>query len=163
MTIHGGLSRGLLGPVFLLAPLALLSLKTAHGTRLLAAAVIFALVWPANVDTRFLIPAAPFLALALGLALAPVRWAIPLVLLGARVCIVAHGRAAVLRSAGHARAALSAEGGAAHRAGRGDADIPAARLSRSRACSTVWFAGKRPRLRRSARRPRAYTSREVLV
>lgn len=81
MTIHGGLSRSLLGPVFLLAPLALLSLKRRTGRRLLAAAGVFALLWPANVDTRFLIPAAPFLALALGLVLAPVRWAIPVVVL----------------------------------------------------------------------------------
>ncbi len=162
MTIHGGLSRSLLGPVFLLAPLALLSLRRRTGRRLLAAAGVFALAWPANVDTRFLIPAAPFLALALGWPLAPVRWAIPRRAARARICILAHGRTAVLRSAGHARAAFSAEGGAADRAGRGDARIPAARVHggayarpRGSAASGRVFAFSTP--------PQAYTSRDVLV
>src|SRR5581483_3946635 len=54
MTVRGHLSRGLLGPVFLLAPLALFALRWPRGRRLLAAAAVFALAWPANVDTRFL-------------------------------------------------------------------------------------------------------------
>jgi Dolichyl-phosphate-mannose-protein mannosyltransferase len=81
MTIRGHLSRGLLGPAFLLAPIALLTLRWPKGRRLLLAAGVFASVWPANVDTRFLIPAVPFLALAMGLVLERVRAAIPLVLL----------------------------------------------------------------------------------
>jgi hypothetical protein len=69
LTMRGGLVTGLFGPVFLLAPLALLSLRNRHGRRLLLAAVVFALPAYFNTGTRFLIPSAPFLALAMGLGL----------------------------------------------------------------------------------------------
>jgi hypothetical protein len=81
MTIQGHLSRSLLGPVFLLTPLALYSLRWSRGRRLLAVGATFAATWMANVDTRFLIPAVPFVALALGLVLERIRGAIPIVLL----------------------------------------------------------------------------------
>ena len=71
VTTFGSLS-GLLGPVFLLAPLALLSLRQAAGRQLLIAATVFGAPFAANVSTRFLIPAMPFTALALCLVLARV-------------------------------------------------------------------------------------------
>ena len=69
VTVYGGKIPGFLGPVFLLAPFALLSLRHPLGRRLLAAAALFSVPMAFNADTRFLMPAMPFLALALGLAL----------------------------------------------------------------------------------------------
>ena len=68
VTTYGSLS-GLLGPVFLLSPLALLSLRRSEGRRLLAAAAVFAATYFSNIGARFLIPALPFVALAMMLAL----------------------------------------------------------------------------------------------
>jgi hypothetical protein len=73
ITVRGRQLQGTLGPVFLLAPLALAAaLRGAHGRRILAAGVLFALPWFANLGTRFLIPAVPFIALAMAMTL--VRW-----------------------------------------------------------------------------------------
>ena len=69
LTVDGGVLGGLLGPVFLLAPVALLAARSALGRRALLAAVLFGLPWAANVGTRVLIPALPFAGLALALAL----------------------------------------------------------------------------------------------
>jgi hypothetical protein len=69
ITLYGARIPGFLGPVFLLAPLAILALPYRHGRRLLAAAAIFSLPIFFNAATRFLLPGMPFLALALGLAL----------------------------------------------------------------------------------------------
>ncbi len=79
--VRGRVLCGVLGPVFLLAPLGLLALRERAGRRLLAAALLFGSVYPLNIGTRFLIPPAPFLALALGLVLARARGMAPLVLL----------------------------------------------------------------------------------
>ncbi len=65
LTLRGGQLQGTLGPVFLLAPIGLLSLRTRQGRRLLLAAVVFGVPYFANIGTRFLIPALPFLALAM--------------------------------------------------------------------------------------------------
>ena len=70
LTMRGSLVTGLFGPVFLLAPFALLGLRHRQGRRLLLAAVLFALPTYFNTGARFLIPSAPFLALAMGLGLA---------------------------------------------------------------------------------------------
>lgn len=67
-TVRGEVLHGFLGPVFLLAPLALLALRRAEGRRLLLAAAVFALTYPWNVGARFLIPSLPFVSLAMGLA-----------------------------------------------------------------------------------------------
>jgi hypothetical protein len=69
MTTRGAKTGGVLGPVFLLAPLSLLALRRAAGRRLLLAALVFLLTYPTNVATRFLMPAATFLgpAIAMGL------------------------------------------------------------------------------------------------
>jgi len=50
---------GLLGPVFLLAPLALFSLRRKEGRRLLLAALVFGANYFDNIGTRFLIPSLP--------------------------------------------------------------------------------------------------------
>ena len=68
LTVRGLVLGGIAGPLFLLAPLALLALRLPLGRRVLLAAVWFALPYPLNIGTRFLIPALPFLSLALALA-----------------------------------------------------------------------------------------------
>jgi hypothetical protein len=69
ITLYGAHIPGFLGPVFLLAPFALLALRHRQGRRLLAAAAVFSLPIFFNVATRFLMPGMPFLALALGIAM----------------------------------------------------------------------------------------------
>lgn len=71
---RGALTNGLLGPIFFLAPLALLSLRSTAGRRLLAAAAVLLAVYPTNVGTRFLIPCLPFVSLALAMAMAERTW-----------------------------------------------------------------------------------------
>lgn len=50
------------GAIFLLAPLSLLALCSAPGRRLMLAAAAFLLPYPMNIDARFLLPAAVFIA-----------------------------------------------------------------------------------------------------
>jgi hypothetical protein len=69
VTVKGEKLQGFFGPVFLLMPLALLSLRQREGRRLLAAGAIFAIPWFFNIGTRFLIPALPPLSVALAMAL----------------------------------------------------------------------------------------------
>jgi hypothetical protein len=76
--LRGGPVGSLMGPVFLLAPLALLALRTTHGRRLLLAALVFSVPKVFNIDTRFLIPSLPFVSLAMGLALAASWGVLPL-------------------------------------------------------------------------------------
>jgi len=78
VTVHGETLGGLLGPVFLAAPMALLALRTRNGRRLLAPCVLILATYFGNVGTRFLIPSLPFMALAMALALQP---AVPLLIL----------------------------------------------------------------------------------
>jgi hypothetical protein len=70
VTVRGGALCGLLGPMFLLAPLGLLALRSSAGRNLLLAAAVFLIPYTANIGTRFLIPALPFVALSMGLAVA---------------------------------------------------------------------------------------------
>lgn len=74
LTVKGERLQGFFGPVFLLAPLALLSLRRPAGRRLLLAGAVFALPWFLNIGSRFLIPALPPLALAMALALERPQW-----------------------------------------------------------------------------------------
>jgi len=67
---RGDVVQGLVGPVFVLAPLALLAARRREGRRLLAAGLVFALPYTQNIGARFLIPALPFVSLGMGLALA---------------------------------------------------------------------------------------------
>ncbi|MBK9171181.1 MAG: glycosyltransferase family 39 protein [Bryobacterales bacterium] len=72
VTVRGVTLGGLLGPVFLLAPLALAAFWHPRGRGLLLSGAWFGSVYFANIGTRFLIPPLPFLALALALTLT--RW-----------------------------------------------------------------------------------------
>lgn len=72
VTVRGQVLGGFLGPIFLLAPLALFSLRFSAGRQLLLAGTVFLLPFPANIGTRFLIPPLPFWAF--GMALAMEAW-----------------------------------------------------------------------------------------
>ncbi|MGA3099387.1 MAG: glycosyltransferase family 39 protein [Bryobacteraceae bacterium] len=76
LTMRGGLVGGIIGPVFLLAPLGLLAARCRQGRRLLLAALVFAIPAYLNTGARFLIPCLPFVAMALGLGLANTRGAL---------------------------------------------------------------------------------------
>ena len=65
VTVYGDQVQGLLGPLWLLLPLAVLALWRREGRLVMAAAAIAASPWLLNIGTRFLMPALPFLALAL--------------------------------------------------------------------------------------------------
>ncbi len=69
LLVRGRVTSGLLGPLFVLAPVALLALRHRQGRQLLVAAALFAIPAWFNTGARFLIPALPFVSLALGLAL----------------------------------------------------------------------------------------------
>jgi len=82
-TIHGR-QEGMVGAIFLLAPLALLALAHRTGRQLLVAAAVFFLPYWSDVSTRFLLPCLPFVALAMIWTIS--RWkilAIPLLLVHA--------------------------------------------------------------------------------
>jgi hypothetical protein len=83
VTTYGSVS-GLLGPVFLLAPLGLLALRRKEGRHLWLAALVFSGNYFSNIAARFLIPPMPFVALALALALSAVpRMAVAVAVLSA--------------------------------------------------------------------------------
>jgi hypothetical protein len=69
LTLRGEKTGGLLGPIFLLAPLALLALRERAGRRLLGVGAVLLATYFANVGTRFLIPCLPFFSLAMALPL----------------------------------------------------------------------------------------------
>ena len=69
LIVYGAKLPGFLGPVFLLSPFALLALRYEIGRKVLLASVIFALPFAFNPGARFLIPALPFLAMAMAIAL----------------------------------------------------------------------------------------------
>jgi hypothetical protein len=70
ITVLGGLVPGMIGPVFLLLPLSFLALRHPQGRRLLFAGAVYSIPAFLNTEVRFLLPALPFFALALGLAMA---------------------------------------------------------------------------------------------
>ena len=86
LTMRGVIPQGFLGPLFLLAPLALLALRKRAGRIVLASAALLALPWFLNVGTRFLLPAIPFLAFALAMSL-PRRVALACLVLHAVTCL----------------------------------------------------------------------------
>lgn len=69
LTVSGRILGGFLGPLFLLAPIALFALRRPLGRRVLAAALLFASTYASNVGTRFLIPSLPFVSFAMALAI----------------------------------------------------------------------------------------------
>jgi hypothetical protein len=80
VTVRGAKTAGLLGPVFLLAPLALLALRFREGRRLLFPGLLLLATFPANIGTRFLIPSLPFISLALAIAVRR-KWLLAFVVL----------------------------------------------------------------------------------
>ena len=81
LTLRNGFYGGTVGPVFLLVPCGLLALRFNSGRRLLLAGLVFGLPAYLNVGTRFLIPSLPFLSLAMGIGLAGVPGALPVLAL----------------------------------------------------------------------------------
>ena len=69
VTVRGLATQGLLGPVFLAAPLVLLALRNREGRKLLLPCALVLLPYIGNIGTRFLISSLPFLSLALALKL----------------------------------------------------------------------------------------------
>lgn len=69
VTIRGDKTQGLLGLIFLAAPIALLSLRFQSGRRMLLLALLLALPYYYNIGTRFLIPSLPFISLSMALAI----------------------------------------------------------------------------------------------
>lgn len=82
VTVRGDLTTGFFGPLFLLTPLALLALRLREGRQLLLAGLVFGLTYWTNVGTRFLIPAIPFVSLALALALSRLEWLLLVLTMG---------------------------------------------------------------------------------
>jgi hypothetical protein len=80
-TVRGGVLHGFLGPLFLLAPLALLALRSPSGRRLVFASLVFGATYLGNLGTRFLIPALPCLSLAMALGLMNLRGALPVLVM----------------------------------------------------------------------------------
>jgi hypothetical protein len=67
-TVRGRWTQGIVGPIFLLAPLGLLALRDRVGRRVLLMGAILLATYFGNLGTRFLIPCLPFFALAMALA-----------------------------------------------------------------------------------------------
>ncbi|MGO9439757.1 MAG: hypothetical protein ACLPXM_04365 [Terriglobales bacterium] len=85
-TVKGTLG-GVLGPVFLLAPLGLTALRKPLGRQLWLAALVFGANYFSNIGARFLIPPLPFVALAMAMALTTLPgMALAVVLLHAVLC-----------------------------------------------------------------------------
>jgi len=82
LTVKGTKLSGYFGPLFLLAPLALLALRSRIGRQVLLAAAVFGATYFTNVGTRFLIPAIPFLALGLALVFERWKWLLLFVVAG---------------------------------------------------------------------------------
>ena len=70
VTVRGYRPTGLFGWVYLLAPVGLLALWRKQGRHLMLAAIVFTSPVLFNKGSRFLIPAAPFFSLAMGIVLA---------------------------------------------------------------------------------------------
>lgn len=74
--------HGIIGPVFMIAPVAVLAMRRRSGIVLLVLALVLSVPWWMNAGARFLMPALPFLTLALCAAI-PTRAAVPILILHA--------------------------------------------------------------------------------
>ena len=81
VTVRGWVLAGFLGPLFLLSPVALFALRWPAGRRLMLAALIFLLPYWANIGTRFLLPALPFVALSMALIMERIPGVLPALIL----------------------------------------------------------------------------------
>jgi hypothetical protein len=77
VTVKGQVLGGIIGPLFLLAPLGLLALRSQQGRRLWFAAILFGSIYSTNVGTRFLIPALPYVALTMAIAFDQIKGLLP--------------------------------------------------------------------------------------
>jgi hypothetical protein len=82
VTVRGNALTGQIGPLFLLAPLALLALRFRAGRQLWLAGVVCLLPYFGNIGTRFLIPVLPFVSLALALAFTNFGWLLMALVVG---------------------------------------------------------------------------------
>ena len=82
VTVQGNALTGLIGPLFLLTPLALLALRFRAGRQLWLAGLVCLLPYFGNIGTRFLIPAAPFVSLALAMAFSNAGWLLAALVVG---------------------------------------------------------------------------------
>jgi hypothetical protein len=69
VTFRVGPAAAIVGAVFLLAPLGLFAARSQQGRQLLLAGFLFLLPGAFQIQTRFLLPAIPFIALAMGMVL----------------------------------------------------------------------------------------------
>ena len=161
-TVLGKTLGGLTGPVFLLAPLALLALGKREGRQLLLAAAVFAVPFAADIGTRSLIPSLPFIALSLGLAFdGPVLFFAPL-LLFAHLVLSYPAVVAGYCNPGAPRIRSVSSSAALHI--RPDSQVLSARLpdyALVAKLESLTPPGSKVFSTRSI--PEAYTSREVLV
>ncbi len=74
LALRGAVLEGHIGPLFLLAPVAVLALRSPLGRRTLAAAIVFALPFAGNVGARFLLPALLPLGFAMMLPFSRAPW-----------------------------------------------------------------------------------------
>jgi hypothetical protein len=68
LAVKGTAVGGIVGPCFLLAPLALLAARKREGRQILLAGAVFLLPYFSSIGARFMIPALPFMSLAIALA-----------------------------------------------------------------------------------------------
>jgi len=69
LAVKGDAVGGIVGPFFLLIPIALLAVRKREGRQVLLAGAVFLLPYFSSIGARFLIPALPFASLAIALAL----------------------------------------------------------------------------------------------
>lgn len=81
----GGELGGQIGPMFLLAPIGLLALRSRIGRHCLLAALFFLIPYPQNIGARFLIPALPFAAFAVPLGISSPAFLVTLLVAAAAV------------------------------------------------------------------------------
>lgn len=86
LTLRGRRLHGFVGPVFLLAPLALVGVRRRGVALLLGAACLLAVPWLFNIGARFFMPSLALLALAMA-AVLPRRLAVATLLLQAFLCL----------------------------------------------------------------------------
>ncbi len=79
ISIGGAKLQGVVGPVFLLAPIALLAMRRRNGRIVVMLAAVLAVPWFFNMGTRFLMQSLPFLALAMAMAVPRAAYALLLI------------------------------------------------------------------------------------
>jgi hypothetical protein len=80
--LAGSRLQGIIGPAFVLAPLAVLGARRRNVLLLIALAAVFSFPWWMNAGARFLMPAIPFIALAM-CSVVPFRGAVAILVLHA--------------------------------------------------------------------------------